>query len=82
MDGARRDLDGAEIGVSVYASTAFRFGQPRGDVGSESARVVIETWPSDSDEPAQRVSLSLGEALHLARILHVADDLTFVSRAA
>jgi hypothetical protein len=29
IDGARRDLDGAPVGVTVYIAAPFRFGQPR-----------------------------------------------------
>jgi hypothetical protein len=44
--------------------------------------VVVGTWPIDSQQPVQRVSLSRGEALRLARILvRLVDDLTFVERA-
>jgi hypothetical protein len=39
-------------------------------------------WPIDGEEPVQRVSLSGGEALRLARILvRLVDDRTFVERA-
>jgi hypothetical protein len=44
--------------------------------------VVVETWPIDSEQPVQRVSLSRGEALRLASILvRLVDDLTLVERA-
>ena len=46
-------------------------------------RAVVETWPIDSEESVQRVSLSGGEALRLVRILvGSVDDLTFLERAA
>jgi hypothetical protein len=82
LDGVRRDLDGEAVGVSVYNAAPFKFGQPRDDTPPPSPRVVLETWTED-DEPAQRVSLTAGEALRLARILERrADELTFVQRAA
>jgi hypothetical protein len=78
----RRDLDGEPAVVSVYQAAPFRFGQLRDDAPPSAPRVVIETWTS-GDEPAQRVSLTAGEALRLARILtHCADELTFTQRAA
>ena len=82
MDGARHDLDGEQVGVSVYNAAPFRFGVPRDDTPPVAPRVVLETWTSDV-EPAHRVSLTAGEALRLARILvRCADELTFVQRAA
>lgn len=82
LDGARRDLDGEPLGVSVYNAAAFRFGQPRDAAAPASPRVVLEAWTGD-DEPAQRISLTPGEALRLARILvRCADELMFSKRAA
>lgn len=77
-----RDLDGELLGVSVYNAAPFRFGEPRDDTSRAAPRVVLETW-TDDDEPAERLSLTPGEALRLARILvRRAVDLTFVQRAA
>lgn len=82
MDGVCRDLDGESVGVSVYIAALFRFGEPRDDKSPAAPRVVLETWTGDG-EPSQRVSLTAGEALRLARILvRCADELTFVRRAA
>ena len=82
VDDVRRDLYGERVGVSVYNAAPFRFGEPRDDTSPAAPRVVLETWAGD-DESAQRVSLTAGEALRLARILvRCADDLTFVERAA
>jgi hypothetical protein len=79
-------LDGEPVGVSVYVAAPFRFGQPRENTSPPPARVVLETWLAASDERAERVSLSAGEALRLARVLArladgLADDLTFAGRA-
>jgi hypothetical protein len=83
VDDMRRDLDGAELGVAVYAAAPFRFGQPRGAAPPSEARVVVETWPANTDEPSQRVSIGPADALHLARILvRLVDELTFLNRAA
>jgi hypothetical protein len=61
---------------------AFWFGQPHDAAAPAPARVVVETWLIDGEEPVPRVSLSLGETLRLARILvRLVDDLTFVERA-
>jgi hypothetical protein len=82
VDGACLDLDGEPLGLSVYNAALFRFGQRRDDALPASPRVVVEAWTGD-DEPAQRISLTPGEALHLARILvRCADELTFTHRAA
>jgi hypothetical protein len=82
VDGGRRGLDGEQVGLSLYSAAAFRFGQPRDDAPPATARVVLETWTSD-DNSSQRVSLTAGQALQLARILvRCADDLTFTQRAA
>jgi hypothetical protein len=82
VDDVRRDLDGEPLGVSVYNAAPFRFGQLRDDAPPAVPRVVLETWTGD-DEPAQRMSLTAGEALRLARILvRCADGLTFTQRAA
>ena len=59
------------------------FGKSREVAAPAPARVVVETWPIDSEQPVQRVSLIRGEALRLARILvRLVDDRTFVERAA
>jgi hypothetical protein len=82
LDGTRRDLDGEPLGVSVYNAAPFRFGQLRDEAALVSPRVVLEAWSSD-DEPAQRISVTPGEALRLSRILvRCADDLVFPERAA
>ncbi len=82
LDDVRSDVAGEAVGVSVYNAAPFRFGEAREDTAPAGARVVLETWTGD-DEPAQRVSLTAGEALRLARILvRCADELTFVERAA
>ena len=66
LDGVRRDMDGEPVGVSVYAAAPFRFGQTGAAAADAAARVVVETWPADADEPAQRVSLHPGEGLRLS----------------
>jgi hypothetical protein len=77
VDGGCRDLDGERVGVSVYNAAPFRFGQPRDGTPPATPRVVLETWMNDL-ESAQRVGLTAGEALRLARILvRCADKLTF-----
>jgi hypothetical protein len=82
VDGACLDLDGEPLGVSVYNAAPFRFGQRRDEVRPASPRVVLEAWTSD-DETVQRISVTPGEALRLARILvRWADELTFIQRAA
>jgi hypothetical protein len=82
IDGTRRNLDGEPVDVSVYAAAPFRFGELRGQGALSSAGIVIETWPTGTDEPAERVSLTPGEALRLARILiHLADQLTLTRPA-
>jgi hypothetical protein len=82
VDGPRRELDGEPVEVSVYNAAAFRFGQPRDDTPPAPPRVVLEAWTAD-EPAAHRLSLTPGQALHLARILvHCADDLTFVQRPA
>ena len=54
-----------------------------GDAAGAAARVVVETWPADADEPAQRVSLHPGEGLRLSRALvRLVDELTFNDRVA
>jgi hypothetical protein len=61
---------------------SFWFGRPRDAAAPAPARVVVEMWPIDGEEPVQRVSLGGGEALRLARILvRLVDDRTFVERA-
>jgi hypothetical protein len=82
LDSAVRDLDGEQVGVSVYVAASFRFGRPRDNTSPPSPRVVVEAWPIEDNEPGQRISLSPGEALRLARILvRLADTLTFFERA-
>ena len=83
VDGVRRELDGAPLGLSVYSAAEFRFGQTRTGGIPTSPRVVLESWSDVEREPSHRVSLTPGEALRLARILvRCADDLTFVTAAA
>jgi hypothetical protein len=82
LNGVCRDLEGEPLGVSVYNAAPFRFGELRDEVRPASPRVVLETWAGD-DKTGQRMRLTPGEALHLARILvRCADELTFVGRAA
>jgi hypothetical protein len=82
VDGARLGLDGQAVGVSAYAAAGFRFGRTRDHAGLSQPRAVLETWPLESTEAAQRISLTPAGALHLARILvHIADGLTFTERA-
>jgi hypothetical protein len=79
IDDVRSEIDGDEIGLSAYVASSFRFGQPRDGAVAQPARVVVETWRPAADEPSQRISLSPGDALRLARILvRLADDLIFV----
>lgn len=80
---ARRDLDGADVELSVSVAAAFRFGQQREFPVQAPTRVVIETWESASGETVTRLSVSPGEALRLARVLtHLVDEITFARRAA
>ncbi len=82
LDGVRRDLAGEPLGVSVYNAAPFRFGQPRDEAAPASPRVVLEAWTGD-DETVQRISVTPGEALRLARILvRCTDELTFPRCAA
>ena len=82
LDGVRRDLDGQQLGVSVYNAASIRFGEPRDDSPPASPRVVLDTWAME-EKQAQRISLTPGAALQLARILvRFADELTFPKRAA
>jgi RNase P protein component len=66
-DGARRDLDRAHRRERIRRGTRLWFSQPRD--AAAPARVVVATWLIECAEPVQRVSLSRGEALWLARIL-------------
>lgn len=68
-DGALRDLDAEQVGVSVYVATRFRFGQARGNTPTPDARVVVEAWALDDDERTERFSVSASEALRLVHIL-------------
>ncbi|MDT4934833.1 MAG: hypothetical protein QOK11_2725, partial [Pseudonocardiales bacterium] len=68
--------------VAVYAAAPFHFGQPRDAAQPRGARVVVETCRANTDEPSQRMSISPGDALRLARILvRLADELTFTRHA-
>src|SRR4051794_38860784 len=49
IDGARRDLDGVPVGISIYIAAPFRFGQPRDERPPDAARVVLEPWTGDDD---------------------------------
>ena len=69
VDGALRELDGEQLGMSAYIAAPFRFGQTRDALAPSSPRIVLESWPVDADEPAQRISLTQGEALRLARTI-------------
>ena len=77
VDGVMRGLDGEELSMSVYVAAPFRFGKHRAALAPSSPRLVLESWPADSDQPAHRISLSQGEALRLARMLvRLTDGLT------
>src|SRR4051812_19880386 len=54
LDGARRDIDGASLEISVYVAAAFRFGQPRQLSLRAPVRVVIDAAGVSVDEPATR----------------------------
>ena len=67
--------------VALRPPAPFWFGQPREAAAPAPARVVVR--PIDTEQPVQRVTLSGGEALRLARVLvRLVDDLTFVDDAA
>ena len=69
LDGARRDLDGEPLEMSVYLAAPFRFGQPRSSTADPTTRLVIDACGAD-DRDAVRLSIDLGEATRLARILN------------
>ena len=69
VDGVLRELDGEQLGMSVYVAAPFRFGQNRNAVAPSVPRIVLEGWPAETDEPAHRISLTQGEGLLLARSL-------------
>ena len=71
LDDVIHDLDGDPLGLSMYCATRFRFGEPRRSQPEPAAtRLVIETWSHGADSRSTRVSVPLGEALQLARIIH------------
>ena len=77
LEGARRDLDGEDLEVSVYLAAPYRFGQQRSPSEQAPTRLVIEAAGPGADSPAVRVSLALGEAVRLARILnHLVDQMS------
>lgn len=83
LAGARQDLDGAPLEVSVYVAAAFRFGQPRRLPLRAATRLVLDAWGPAGDDPTVRISLGLGEAVRLARILnHLVDQVSLPDRAA
>jgi hypothetical protein len=57
------DLDRATTGLAIYAARPFRFGQPRAGQSTDPTRIVLDT-------ELQRLSLSLGDALRLARFVN------------
>lgn len=80
LDQARHGLSGSEVELSVYGAAAFRFGLPRDGSLRPGPRVVIETYdsaPGARPPRLRRVSVSIGEARQLARLLEwVADTVT------
>jgi hypothetical protein len=71
---ARDGLAGKQGDLCVYVAAPFRFGQPRA-VTDNDIRVIIETHSADA--VTGRSSLSLGEALRLARMINqLVDDAT------
>ena len=68
VDGVRRDLNGPDCALTVYAARAFRFGQPRADAAEDGTRIVFDLVEAGTDI-SSRFSLSLGDALRLSRIV-------------
>ena len=79
LHGARRDLDGEPVEVCVYLASRFRFGYPREGAQPAPTRVVLDVEASPGLDDV-RVSLDLGEAVRLARILNLLVDQISVVR--
>jgi hypothetical protein len=81
----RADLTGPPLELELYAAAPFRFGCLRAAVTdpSTSPRVVLECYSDGGAESRElRFSLSLGEALRLARRLkHLVDEVSYPHRA-
>jgi len=83
LEDVRRELTGEQIEVSVCVAAPYRFGQPRAPHDTTSIRVVIDASAIGAEEPTLRMSLGLGEALRLARILnHLVDAISLPNQAA
>ena len=70
LEYARRALDGEDLELSVYLAAPYRFGQQRNASGQAPVRLVIDAADPGAEEFAVRLSLRLGEAARLARILN------------
>lgn len=81
LDAARRDLDGDDLGLNVYCATEYRFGEQRTAVRRTPTRLVLETWATGgTNEQPSRISLPVGEALRLVRLVNrVVDEISFPS---
>jgi hypothetical protein len=78
LKGLRRDLDGQALDVNTYVAAPYRFGEPRTQRGDTSTRVVIDAADERAEDPALRMSLSLGEAVRFARILNrLVDEISY-----
>lgn len=76
IDGACQDLDGPPLEVSVYAAAAYRYGQSRRVPVQSPTRLVVDAWEAGKDDArGYRLSMSLGEAARLARVLNHMVDL-------
>ena len=68
------DLAGRGHTVEVYVARPFRFGQPRGASPTGPPRLVLQVTDLNG-EIASRFSVSLGDALRLARHVERLSDL-------
>lgn len=79
--GVRADLHGAALELEVYAAASFTFGEPRTpNATGHETRVVLEAYadgPGTEAGYSTRLSLSIGDALHLARkLVQIVDVVT------
>jgi hypothetical protein len=72
----RDELSGDQVGLTSYMATPFRFGEQRRST-DPAPRLMIETASEHADLPTARISISIGEALRLARLInHLVDQVT------
>lgn len=63
---ACRDLGGAAGALNLYVARQFQFGETRDSASSIGNRLVLE-FSGTADDAADRISLTLGDGLRLAR---------------